>query len=228
MKALHILLSLSLFAICSCARQPSGATKGGLGGAAIGAGLGAIIGNQTGDAGAGTAIGAGIGALAGAAIGNEMDKTDMQASARDEELARQREIIAENRRLIDELRAQGQDVRSTDRGVVINLPDVLFEFDSSELTPGARGTVRDIARVLSDVKGRGISVEGHTDSIGTFSYNEKLSNDRANSVRDSLISSGIPAGQVRAVGYGEGSPISSNNTEAGRARNRRVEVIVEN
>jgi len=110
----------------------------------------------------------------------------------------------------------------------VNLPDVLFQFDRYQLTPEARRTVRDIGDVLKDVKGRRIAVEGHTDTVGTFMYNKRLSENRAREVSRELEHRGIPRGQMSVSGFGEGRPIATNNTDAGRARNRRVEVIIEN
>ncbi len=195
--------------------------KGALTGAGLGAGLGAIVGNQFGRPGAGVAIGSGIGALTGGAIGEGIDREDERASLQGQRLTAQEREIAENRRLLDELRARGQDARITDRGVVVNLPDVLFEFDSARLTPSARRTVREIDDVLRDYPSRRVSVEGHTDSVGTDEYNEKLSYARARSVADAL------GGNASVKGFGESRPIASNATIDGRARNRRVEVVIQ-
>lgn len=201
---------------------------GAVGGGALGAGLGAIIGHATGHTGGGIAIGAGVGALAGALMGNDIDRANDQAKATDAELDAQQRQIEENERLLEELRALGTDVRNTDRGVVINLPDVLFRFDSAELTPEARHTAREIAEVLSKVPARKIAVEGHTDSIGSEQYNQRLSQNRARSVAGALVSNGVSRSALSVHGRGESDPIASNKTEAGRQRNRRVEVIVEN
>lgn len=195
--------------------------KGALTGAGLGAGLGAIVGNQFGRPGAGVAIGSGIGALTGGAIGEGIDREDERAALQGERLSAQEREIAENRRLLNELRARGQDAKITDRGVVVNLPDVLFEFDSARLTPSARRTVREIDDVLRDYQRKRVSVEGHTDSVGTDEYNERLSYSRARSVADAL------GGNVSVRGYGESRPIASNSTVEGRARNRRVEVVIE-
>lgn len=222
---------LLLFLLCCLATTAcenarfGGREKGALGGAAIGAGLGAIIGAATGHAGVGTAIGGGIGALSGAAIGNEVDKSEAREQAYDDKLAENDRILAENQKLIEELKKRGTDARITDRGVVVNLPDVLFEFDSARLTGAAFTTIEDIAEVSA---GRSISVEGHTDSVGTDSYNQRLSEDRARAVARELGYKGVPSSKIHTRGLGESRPIASNATEVGRARNRRVEVILEN
>ena len=206
-----------------------GATEtGALGGAAAGAGLGAIIGHQSGDTGAGIAIGSAAGAIGGALIGNQIDTQNRRLDEQDQIIAQQGAIIEENRRLLNELRAKGVDVRNSDRGVVVNLPDVLFEFGKSGLTPNARGIVREIAGVLRDAQDRQLSVEGHTDSIGTIEYNYRLSSARARNVADALAQNGIPARRITTKALGETDPLSSNKTEEGRRRNRRVEVIILN
>jgi len=215
--------------LAGCESQKFGAREAGaLTGAALGAGLGAIVGNQAGSTGAGIAIGSGFGALAGGLVGNEMDNQDSALDDREARLNGQERELAENRRLIDELRSRGADVRPSDRGVVVNLPDVLFDFNSARLTRSAARTVQDIADVASTASGRKIAVEGHTDSVGTIAYNKRLSFDRARSVADSLSRDGVPRGRLAVRGLGESEPITTNSTESGRARNRRVEVIIEN
>jgi Outer membrane protein and related peptidoglycan-associated (lipo)proteins len=201
-------------------------TQGALAGGALGAGAGAIIGDATGHAGAGTAIGAGLGALGGALMGNALDSADVQNEALQGEIDRNQALIDENRRLIAELRRRGADVRDSERGIVISLPDVLFRFDDYRLTRSALGTIDEICDVLSGVSHRRISIEGHTDSVGSISYNRELSRQRAQSVKNAMEDRGIRG--MRARGFGELSPVATNNSPEGRARNRRVEVIVEN
>ena len=221
-----ILSAAVLLASCS---QPIGkTTQGTVAGTALGAGLGAIIGSTTGHAGAGTAIGAGVGALTGAVIGGTLEQTDKQNDELKGRLDKNQAALDENQRLIDELRRRGADVHGSSRGVVVNLPDILFDFNKASLTTEAKSTINEISQVLGKVKGRTIAVEGHTDSIGSVSYNKRLSDSRAASVARELASDGIPKSQMRVQGLGEGVPIATNSTEEGRARNRRVEVIVEN
>ncbi len=227
MKLKAILLTTVLI-LTSCAGGVNQSAKGTLAGGALGAGLGAIVGNAAGNTGAGIAIGAAGGALGGALIGNSMDEQDQANQQLGQRVQDNQRQLDENRRLIEELKRRGADVRSSKRGVVINLPDILFEFNKDRLTPVAHRTITEIGDVLRDVRGRRISVEGHTDSIGSVTYNKDLSLRRAQSVESDLTANGIPAAQLRTVGFGEGSPIATNNTDEGRARNRRVEVIVEN
>jgi outer membrane protein OmpA-like peptidoglycan-associated protein len=225
----YLLIGAAAFLV-GCENTKFGAReKGALGGAAVGAGLGAIIGNQVGDAGAGIAIGSAFGALSGGLIGNELDNQSGALEDRKSRLDKQQSDIEENRRLIAELRAKGVDASVTDRGVSINLPDVLFAFGSAELTINAQETAKDIAQTLDGrTDGRRISIEGHTDSVGSESYNQRLSLNRARSVESQLVLEGIPSSQIKTRGFGENKPVASNSSDLGRQRNRRVEVILEN
>lgn len=223
-----VVLSL-LFLATACENQRFGKTEiGALGGAAAGAGLGAIIGHETGHTGGGIAIGSAVGALGGGLVGSQLDSTDRQLDERDRELADRDRRIQENERLLAELKARGVDVHPSARGIVVNLPDVLFRFNRADLTPAARETAREISEALRQFSGRRISVEGHTDSVGSISHNYELSENRAGSVAKELTSNGIPSRSVTVRGFGESQPIASNKTEDGRRRNRRVEVIIEN
>lgn len=230
MSAVRVVSLLLVFcAVVGCdGRSLSRRESGALAGGALGAGLGAIVGNQVGSSGAGIAIGSAIGAISGGLIGNTMDNQSDQMDQTDQKLDAQDNEINENRRLIEELRSRGADARSTDRGVVVNLPDVLFEFGRADITPQARSTAREIAEVLRSVPDRTVSVEGHTDSVGTDGYNQQLSENRARSVAQELGSQGVSRRQIKTRGFGEREPIASNNTDSGRERNRRVEVIIEN
>ena len=224
-KSFGVMLVVA-FAFSAC--ENMGKTeKGALAGTALGAGMGAVIGSATGNAGVGTAIGGAAGAISGALIGGSMEQTDKKLDAQDRRIGRQQEELDENRRLIDELRASGTEARSTSRGVLVNLPDVLFEFGKARLTSSARNTVRDIA-IAAEKTNRRIAVEGHTDSVGTVSFNQRLSEDRAQSVADALVENGVSSRRISSRGYGETRPITSNKSENDRRRNRRVEVIIEN
>ena len=229
-RAIVLILNLLVIPLLvgGCAQPLNKSTTGALTGSALGAGLGAIVGNQAGNTGAGVAIGAASGALGGALIGNALDGQDQRNAQVEGQLARNQQQLDENARLIEELKKRGADVRSSRRGVVINLPDILFEFDRANLTPEAHRTIGEISDVLRDVRHRNLSVEGHTDSVGTVRYNKQLSLRRAESVVREISRNGVPNEQMRVEGFGEGAPIATNNSEAGRARNRRVEVIIEN
>jgi len=225
----YVSIFIAFLVVCGCENAQFGAReKGTLAGGALGAGLGAIIGNQVGSTGAGIAIGGAMGALGGGLIGNEVDRADQQVEGSNRRVASNAERIRKNQSLIDELKRRGADVRETDRGVVVNLPDVLFEFDKAALTYDAERVISQISEVLRDARTRRISVEGHTDSVGTISYNQRLSEDRAHSVAGELVRQGISRRRVSTRGFGESDPVASNRTASGRARNRRVEVVIEN
>lgn len=215
--------------LSSCQMEDFGAREAGaVGGTALGAGLGAIIGHATGRVGEGIAIGAATGALAGGLIGNEIDKNNQELDARDARIDSNDRRLSNNQRLLDELRAEGVEARQTRRGLVINIPDVFFEFDRADLTPASRRATRKIAELALSDHYRPIAVEGHTDSIGTSAYNMSLSERRARSVAEALNREGIPRRRMSVRGLGESEPAASNSTAAGRRLNRRVEVILEN
>ena len=114
---------------------------------------------------------------------------------------------------------------TTSRGPMLTLDDVLFDFEESTLRPEARPAIAKAAAWLEDNPGRVALVEGHTDHTGDANYNGMLSEARAQSVRDALISAGAPVQRVRAKGYGEARPVASNRTLEGRQLNRRVEIV---
>jgi len=109
---------------------------------------------------------------------------------------------------------------------VISLDGVHFDFDKSTLKPEAKAILDKAAALLDKHERVVVEVAGHTDSIGTEQYNQALSVRRANAVKDYLVSKGVKASRLSAKGYGESQPVASNDTEAGRAENRRVELIV--
>ncbi len=116
--------------------------------------------------------------------------------------------------------------RDSARGLIVNMSDVLFDFNQSTLKPGAKEKLAKISGILLAYPTLHLSVEGHTDSIGTDEYNQTLSEKRADAVRDYLTSNGIPMANVQAVGMGKADPVASNDTAAGRQQNRRVEMVV--
>jgi outer membrane protein OmpA-like peptidoglycan-associated protein len=116
--------------------------------------------------------------------------------------------------------------RDTARGLIVNMSDVLFDFNQATLKPGAREKLAKMSGILLAYPTLHLSVEGHTDSVGSDEYNMKLSERRADSVRDYLTSNGINAANIQAVGMGKANPVASNDTGAGRQQNRRVEMVV--
>jgi outer membrane protein OmpA-like peptidoglycan-associated protein len=136
---------------------------------------------------------------------------------------------AEKAQLREHLRQQLNAILETQesaRGLIVNISDVLFDFNKYTLKPGAREKMAKVSGILLAYPGLKIQLEGHTDSIGSDEYNIKLSEQRANAVRDYLIGQTVPAGTVTAVGFGKANPVASNATDAGRQRNRRVEMVV--
>jgi outer membrane protein OmpA-like peptidoglycan-associated protein len=118
------------------------------------------------------------------------------------------------------------ETRETARGLIVNLSDVLFDTGSANLKAGAREKLARVSGILVSHQGLAIAVEGHTDSVGAEDYNQKLSEQRAESVRAYLGVQGIPPGGVGTTGFGESQPVATNGTPAGRQQNRRVELIV--
>jgi outer membrane protein OmpA-like peptidoglycan-associated protein len=118
------------------------------------------------------------------------------------------------------------ETRETARGLVVNLSDVLFDTGSAILKPGAREKLARISGILATHGELRIAIEGHTDSVGAEAYNQTLSEQRAESVRVYIVKQGIATTAVVAAGFGEGTPIATNDTAAGRQQNRRVELVV--
>lgn len=115
----------------------------------------------------------------------------------------------------------------TERGVMIWLPDnVLFDFGKSDLSAASGPTLDRVADILNHKTENTLSLEGHTDNVGSAAFNQKLSEDRAASVARALQSRGVAAERLKTVGYGFGRPLAPNDTETGRRLNRRVEIIV--
>ena len=120
------------------------------------------------------------------------------------------------------------NAKQTSRGTMVSFGDVLFDLDRAELKPGAMGNVQNLAGFLQQNPERKVIVEGYTDSSGSASYNQSLSERRADAVRMALLSQGVSPDRVTTRGYGKEYPVSSNATPAGRAMNRRVEVTISN
>jgi outer membrane protein OmpA-like peptidoglycan-associated protein len=122
--------------------------------------------------------------------------------------------------------ARSVDARQTERGLVLTLGGVLFAFDSAELTPEARLSVARVAGFLIALADREAVVEGHADNLGEDEYNVGLSSQRAESILGALVGSGVAEGRLVAEGYGSHFPVASNDTDQGRERNRRVEIVI--
>ncbi|MGH9605575.1 MAG: OmpA family protein [Terracidiphilus sp.] len=146
-----------------------------------------------------------------------------QARAGQEQSAQQTEQMRE--RLREQLNRVLQ-TRETARGLIVNMPDVLFATNRYNLKPDAREKLAKISGILLAYPGLQVHVEGYTDSTGAEGYNLTLSDERAKSVADYLIAQSVPSTDISATGYGESDPIASNSTSAGRSENRRVQLVV--
>ena len=180
-------------------------------GALIGAGIGAVAGLLSGgdavERRQRAMVGAGVGGLAGAGVGAYQDR---------QEAALRRELAG-----------SGVDVVRNGDNITLNMPgNITFAFDSSNLQPQFYPVLDNVASTLNEYNQTVIEVAGHTDSVGSDSYNQQLSVQRANSVAAYLSSKGIMQQRMITVGAGETRPIASNDTEAGRAQNRRVEITI--
>ncbi|MFL6550308.1 MAG: OmpA family protein [Povalibacter sp.] len=162
----------------------------------------------------------------------------LEAQARDEirqgEAERQRVIVearnreaeaARNRAASLEQELADLKAKKTDRGLVLTLGDVLFDTGQATLKPGAYATIDRLANALKEDPARKVTIEGHTDSVGSDELNQRLSENRAQSVQSALMQRGVQANQIVALGKGESTPVASNDNAAGRQQNRRVELI---
>ena len=130
-------------------------------------------------------------------------------------------------RQIQELQSQ-LNAKQTDRGMLVTFGNLLFDLDRATLKPTAMDNIGKLANFLKQHQDRQVIIEGYTDSSGSDTYNLRLSEQRANSVRDALIRMGVSADRIVTKGYGEQYPVSSNDSPAGRAMNRRVDVTLSN
>ena len=191
--------------LSACAALNTSKEKGAVIGAATGAAVGGVIGNQTGSTARGAVIGAVVGGAAGAIIGHQMDQ-------------KAKEITAS---------VPGATVTRVGEGLVVTFDSgILFDFDSDRLKPAARGNLDNLAANLSTFGDSRLLLVGHTDSVGVASYNQSLSERRALAVGNYLTNKGVPSARVAVAGRGESEPVVSNDTDAGRGANRRVEVAV--
>lgn len=205
--AMAALLTFTTLGFTGCAtlENLNNKERGAVIGAAGGAAVGGVVGNQVGSTAAGAIIGAVVGGAAGAVIGHQMDQ---QA----EELANE---------------VEGADVSRVGEGIVMTFESgLLFPYDSAELMPAARENLRNLAESLSEYPETEVLIVGHTDSTGSDSYNQGLSERRAASAASFLASMGVPRVRISTAGRGETEPVASNESEAGRQQNRRVEVAI--
>lgn len=180
-------------------------TKGGAIGAGVGGAIGGAIGHRSDNTVVGAIIGATVGGAAGALIGRRMDK---QA----EELRKDLE---------------GAHVERVGEGILITFESgLVFDLESYGLREETKGNLNELAGTLKKYDDTNILIEGHTDNTGEDTYNQKLSENRADAVENYLVVQGINNGRVTTKGYGEKQPLDSNETETGKQKNRRVEVAI--
>lgn len=206
-KVKHYAFATVLFALVfSGCKTANRSQKGAVIGAAGGGAVGAVIGKAAGNTAMGAIIGATVGGVTGAVIGRRMDKQaeEMQEVLKDEAV-----------------------VRREGEGIVVNFKEkVLFGFNSADLGATAEANLNKLVEVLKRYPNTNIQVIGHTDSIGTASYNQTLSERRARSVTRYLQNHGISDSRLTARGMGQTDPIAPNSTDDGRALNRRVEFVI--
>ncbi len=211
-KLAATLACVSLLSVAACTTDPETGQRtisktaiGGIGGALGGYLLGDLVGGRRDRTE--KIIGAGIGGIAGAGVGAYMDKQERELRER----------------------TRGTDVEVTRQGddLLLNIPSgINFAYNSANVQPQFRATLNKVASVLADYNQTYVDVYGHTDSSGSDAYNQDLSERRATSVADYLSSHGVQPARIATRGFGETQPIESNETESGRAANRRVEIKI--
>ncbi len=207
------LVAVSILAMASGCADMSATQRGTATGAGVGAGLGAIIGGTTSGGGGSRATkGAVLGGAAGALIGNiwskrmEKQKQEMEAATRGTGI---------------------QVSQTSDNRLKLEIPaDVSFDTGRSDIKSNFRPVLERFAQTLNDNPAATVSIVGHTDSTGGANINDPLSVDRAARTRDFLSQRGISPNRIMIDGRGEREPIASNDSDSGRARNRRVEIYV--
>jgi len=208
-----VLAASALVALSACtdpAQLGTGNTSNTQQGALIGAGAGALAGALSkgdGNRAEGALIGAVVGGAVGAGVGYSLDQ---------QEEALRRDIGNDN-----------VQITNTGDRLIVSLPqDLLFATDSASVRPDLQQDLRAVAANLREYPQSNIQVVGHTDSDGEASYNQALSERRANAVTDILIGAGVQPARLQAIGRGESQPVASNLTPEGKAQNRRVEIVI--
>jgi outer membrane protein OmpA-like peptidoglycan-associated protein len=156
-----------------------------------------------------------------AARTKEAEKAQFNAEA-----SRQQAQNAEMRANQLESQLKELNAKKSDRGMIVTLGDVLFDTNRAQLKSGGVHEVQKLADILKQYPRRNVLIEGFTDSTGSESYNQELSERRANAVRETLMNMGIDASRIATRGYGRSFPVASNDNKAGRQLNRRVEVVI--
>jgi outer membrane protein OmpA-like peptidoglycan-associated protein len=225
-KCLILVLVIALLMPgCAAMQENKKTTIGAAAGTVIGAGVGYAIGRN----GTGAAVGAVVGGLLGGGLGYMMDRQEREfkQALADAQAGEQAAIQQGNQR---EQAAIMQGVQREKDAIVLTFKsDVLFGTDSSTIKPGAysSGEIDRVAQILNKYPDTTIKVVGYTDSTGADSYNQQLSERRANAVKNALVVKGVNTSRITAIGMGESNPVADNNTREGRQLNRRVTVVIE-
>jgi len=202
---LSVATSAMLFGSCTTIQNASNSTKGAVIGTSAGAGIGALIGGKAGNTAIGAIAGAAIGGVAGTLIGKKMDK---QAQEIENSVA-------------------GAQVEQVGEGILVKFDSgILFDTGKATLKPAAKENIAKLVETLNKEPGTEILVLGHTDNTGSLAVNEKLSLERADAVKAYAVSRGLASSRVETEGKNYSEPIASNDTAAGRAENRRVEIVI--
>ena len=201
-RALPALAALAATRACATLNQIE---KGAVIGAASGAAVGAVVGNANGSTAKGAIIGAAVGGAAGAVSGHQMDQQGKEIKQQ----------------------IPGAVVERVGEGLQVTFESgLLFPYDSDVLTPAAQQNLTTLASSLDKYPNTDIIIVGHTDSNGSDTYNMSLSERRAAAAVNYLVSRGVARSRLRGAGRGETEPVASNETDAGRQKNRRVEVAI--
>jgi outer membrane protein OmpA-like peptidoglycan-associated protein len=190
--------------LAACAGM-TGTQKGAVIGAGAGAAVGGAVGKHQGSTAKGAIIGAAVGGIAGAIIGAQMDK---QAKELEQNIP-------------------GAIVERVGEGIQVTFASgLLYDFDSDRVKAEAASNLRNLAQSLSKYPNSDLLIVGHTDDVGTDTYNQDLSQRRAQAAANYLVTQGVSSARVRTTGLGESEPVTANSDEAGRQKNRRVEVAI--
>ena len=204
-KIFTLILILSFLAVTMGCAEWNRTQKGAAIGAGAGGAVGGVIGYATGATVAGILIGAAVGGVAGGFIGNYMDKQAAEI---------ERDI-------------EGAKVERVGEGIKITFSTgILFDVDRSNLKDQYKNELTELSKILNKYEDTNIMLVGYTDSTGSEEYNLELSKKRAGSVANYLATQNVNSGRFTIEGYGEAQPVATNDTAAGRAQNRRVEVAI--
>lgn len=210
MKKTHKAIGLGItgaFLLSACAEIENSPQKNTVQGAGIGAAVGAVAGMILGDDTKDVMIGTAAGAVIGGVVGNRLD--------------------AQEAALRDSLSSKDTTIQNTGSELIVTLPEgITFDVDSTYVRNSFRPEIAKIADNLQEYSDTTVDVIGHTDSTGAAEYNQALSADRARSVTNILTTQGVDNGRIASYGRGENSPIASNDNEYGKAKNRRVEIVI--